>query len=550
MSATSTFPITLAGNIVVDDVGTIRYGFLTLETGRGKHGRIIDLSFGTQEPGLGYPVYPLSPTLLIYPGLINLHNHVAWDFIPLWHGKAEDPVFDYDNRFEWQAADSTAYVNNVTALEALIKQYFAKHPLPGSTDSEIQLSAFSEIQAACGGTTVIQESRAYDGTLVNKNHILIRSTGNSDDMEIGAQTIDSAVKFYTPDPAVTEQHPCDTSSWGIQSVSALDEWAQEYGAGTIYSALVHLSEGRFGFLNGGTKDAYTRKEFLTFKDLVRNGSQLFPKPTPAAFTASRFNMIHACGVDATDADDIAFLKDYGISVLWSPVSNCMLYSDTIPITRLMEQGVNCVLTSDWAPSGSKHVWDESKHASVFLVNQMQMPQMDARRTLYRMMTANAARAIGLEQQIGTLRSGGWADLFVLEHTSSIDPATDNAVDILFEGSDRRTAGVYTGGMLVLADPTTFEPPGFSDDFQPLPASDGPAAASKHVNFKADGNFPGLDITKVAAEIDTAFAQGGTVSTDGQTVTVPGGAFHRSKFLVADDAAYEAFMQSLDAWLAR
>ncbi len=32
------YPLTLSGNIVTDELGTIQQGFLTLETGRGKHG--------------------------------------------------------------------------------------------------------------------------------------------------------------------------------------------------------------------------------------------------------------------------------------------------------------------------------------------------------------------------------------------------------------------------------------------------------------------------------------------------------------------------------
>lgn len=553
MTSAAPYPITLAGNIVIDEVGTIAHGFLTFETGRGKHGRITDITLGSEKPGGAAPVYWLHPTQVIFPGLINLHNHVAWNFIPLWHAdEREAPVFDYDNRFEWQAKDSTGYVRNVTALEALIQQYFKAHPLPGPIQSEIQLSAFSEVQAACGGTTVIQESRAFDASLINRNHILIRSTGNANDMEIDGQYIDSAVKFYEPQPPASEKHPQDTSGWSVAAVSALGEWAHDLQLDRVYSALVHLSEGRFGFLGRGTKDAYTRNEWLTFKRLVEDGSPShpsFPKPAPAAFADTRFNMIHACGIDPDDPSDIAFLKDYGLSVLWSPVSNTMLYADTIPITRLIEKGVNCVLTSDWAPSGSKHVWDESKHAEIFLTKRMGMARDDARRLLYKMMTVNPAKALGREQQIGTIRKKGWADLFILSHTENVDPQRDNAIDILFAGEDARTAGVYTGGMLVLADRNTFCPPGFSADFEPLPASDGSGASSKSVNFKADGDFPRIDITKIAAEVDRAFAQGGTVQIGGRPVTVPGGAYQRSKLLVSDDMDYRAYMARLDTWLA-
>ncbi len=146
------------------------------------------------------------------------------------------PVFNYDNRFEWQADDSKVSAETVTAPGALIRQYFKAHPLPGVPSAQ-QITAFSEVQAVCGGTTVIQETKTYDGTLVNRDHILIRSTGNADDMEIsGGQYIDSAVKIYrpclpmsgeSPDssyPGVSDQHPNqDTSPWVVTPDNPPDE---------------------------------------------------------------------------------------------------------------------------------------------------------------------------------------------------------------------------------------------------------------------------------------------------------------------------------------
>ena len=183
-----------------------------------------------------------------------------------------------------------------------------------------------------------------------------------------------------------------------------------------------------------------------------------------------------------------------------------------------------------------------------MTNHLGLSQCEARQQLYKMMTVNSAKALGLEAKIGQIRQDGWADLFVLTHTQAIQPG-DNGIDILFENNDSQTAGVYTGGMLVLADVNTFQPPEFGGDFIPLPADDGSAAASRYVNFHADGNFPQLDISTIASEIDTAFRDGGTAHTRTGPVVVPPGAFQRSKFLVSDAVPYQEFMASLDAWLA-
>lgn len=552
MTTYTSYPITLYGNIVTDENGTHQKGYLTLETGHGKHGRILDISFTVQNPQYAFaPLHKLLDSQIIYPGLLNLHNHVAWNFIPLWHGDpATSPTFNFDNRFQWQAEDCSEYTNNILALEALVKHYFEDNPLPGPTQTSIQLSAFSEVQAACGGTTVIQESRAYDGALVNNDHVLIRGTGNANDMAIGAtQYIDSAVKFYSPSTSVSKNHPANTFGWAPVANSLFGQYASDYTKGSIYSALVHLSEGRFGYLNGGKKDGYTRNEFEAFRSVIEKGSGVnpdFKQPTPASFSLTKFNMIHACGIDPSDTEDIAFLQNYGLSVLWSPVSNCMLYSDTLDIKALLANNINVVLTSDWAPSGSKHVWDESKHAEVFLTSQQGYSQSNARRMLYQMMTINAANALGKGHEMGMIRIGGLADLFILTHTQNIE-STDSAIDILFENNDTQTAGVYTGGMLSLADKGTFTPPGFGPSFQPLPQTDGPHAATKYVNFDS-GQFQNINIRTIAAVIDVLFASGGSVQVRGKSYTVPPGKFERSKFLVTDDTEYEKYMLALDKWI--
>ncbi|MCB1385153.1 MAG: amidohydrolase family protein [Nitratireductor sp.] len=547
----TSYPVTFFGNVVLDDAGTIGQNYyLTLETGNGKNGKILYLGVAPPSQYASGDHYTLAANQLIYPGLLNLHTHVTWNFIPLWHGGPSAPTFTYDNRFEWQAPDCDGYHENVSAPEYFIEAWLKAHPPAGSPLSvDILLSAFSELQAVCGGTTVIQESKNFAYSPVHDGHILIRSTADQQDMDIPPQMwIDSAVKFYqacssmqggTCQP-VSDAHPADTSSWAVDPTPSLSDWQQSYNAGTLYSALVHLSEGRFGFLNGGTKDAYSRHEFLAFKTLVESLD-------PTRFTASRFNMIHACGIDPSDADDIAFLRNYGISVLWSPVSNMMLYSDTLNLNALLSQGINCVLTSDWSPSGSKHVWDEAKHAEVFLTSQQGMSQGDARRLLYRMMTVNAAAAIGKQDQMALLQEGRLADMFVLSLAGPV-AATDNAVDLLFEANDSQTSGVYTGGMLVLADTDNFTPPGFSGDFQPLPAGDGPSSASKYVNFAADGSFPGIDVTALAGAIDQAFATGGTVQVGGKPYVIQPGQFQRSKLFVTDDTPYETYMASLENWI--
>jgi len=531
MATFQSYPITLVGNVVIDSIGTYKMMSLTLETGNGKNGTILELVDGTTSINYPFaPKYYLSPSQVIFPGLINLHNHLDWDFFPLWQPPS-GTVWSWDNRFEWQ--EDPSYKTNISGVHKQIEGKLDQIEYAGSPDGYTLLTALAEIQSVCGGTTIIQESTNLEGGKINNNHILIRNTGDTEDMEISPLFIDSAVFFYKPTlpggAPVPGTPGHDTSQWQPTGQYGLSDWETYMASEQLQSALVHLSEGRYGYLKPG-KDGYTKNEFQAFKTLVRG---LYPDPS--AFVASRFNMIHACGIDPNLQDDIEFVKNYNITVLWSPVSNTMLYGDTLDIRTLINNGIPIVLTSDWSSSGSKHVWDESKYAYEFLTKIQNYTEADAKQMLYQMMTINASKCIGKSNKCGQIVQGGWADLFILNAANPVANYA-NALDILFESQDNQTSGVYTGGMLVLADTTNFTPPGLSDDFQNLPASDGPYAPNKSVNFNANGDYPNINLSTVVTNLDNLLGQ--------QTPTIT-----RSKFLVSDDIAYQQYMAALQSWLS-
>lgn len=91
---------------------------------------------------------------MITPGLIDLHNHLAYDFLPLWAAPRDSP---YTSRHQWPAAatygrdvSNPAQAMGVVAAAAALR--------------------FAEVRAAAGGVTAIQGSppltRAFPGWMV------------------------------------------------------------------------------------------------------------------------------------------------------------------------------------------------------------------------------------------------------------------------------------------------------------------------------------------------------------------------------------------------
>ena len=128
--------------------------------------------------------------------------------------------------------------------------------------------------------------------------------------------------------------------------------------------------------------------------------------------AVHIGLIHACAVDLADPDDAAFLKKFGIGLIWSPVSNLLLYSDTPDFFRYMDDPeLHIALGSDWSPSGSKTVWGEDRFA-YDLITILDQETDTTRENLLKACTVIPAAILG-EDRLGNIREGASADLFIL-----------------------------------------------------------------------------------------------------------------------------------------
>ena len=91
----------------------------------------------------------------IYPGLIDLHSHLAYNFLPLWSAPRDEP---YDNRYTW-ANPTTTYGRDVGRPSEAMGIAAAAAAL-----------RYAEVKAVVGGVTAIQGSppttRPFPGWMV------------------------------------------------------------------------------------------------------------------------------------------------------------------------------------------------------------------------------------------------------------------------------------------------------------------------------------------------------------------------------------------------
>lgn len=137
------------------------------ETGRNAQIEAI-VPQGGSEPA-GYAEAPRVRTEgVIYPGLIDLHNHLAYNYRSLWFAPRAEP---YTSRDQWPRA--TTYSAEITRPTVALGTAAAKAVLK-----------FAEVKAGVGGVTSIQGSpattRPYEGWLLR--NIELETFGSGKDV--------------------------------------------------------------------------------------------------------------------------------------------------------------------------------------------------------------------------------------------------------------------------------------------------------------------------------------------------------------------------------
>lgn len=129
-------------------------------------------------------------------------------------------------------------------------------------------------------------------------------------------------------------------------------------------------------------------------------------------------VVHAMALSRSDAVELA---RRGASVVWSPRSNLDLYGRTAPVALLSSLGVRIALGSDWLASGSMNLLRELACAKQY--DHEVLGGYFGPAELWRMVTENAAWALGLEGRLGALRAGLAADIAVFQ-SEGADPFAD------------------------------------------------------------------------------------------------------------------------------
>ena len=322
------------------------------------NGDIVAVQEATATAPAGFGNTAVSATGgTIYPGFIDLHNHMPYNVLPLWQVPKK-----FSNRGQW--GRHAEYHSKISA---------PMQTLAATPELLASICRYVEAKALVGGTTTGQGI-----TLANQSGIRRYFRGVVRNVEA---TDDEASL-----PAASTRVP-DVAAKDAQTfLTRLKKEKSCY--------LLHLSEGT---------DATARR---AFQSLQIGGASWAITPS-------------LCGIHAAalQAPDFEVLAANGGSMVWSPFSNMLLYGRTADIAAAKAAGVPISLGCDWAPSGSRNLLNELKVAHIFSEAN---GGIFTARELVAMVTREPAGLLGWDRVVGTIEVGKRADLLVVEGTAG-DP---------------------------------------------------------------------------------------------------------------------------------
>ena len=149
--------------------------------------------------------------------------------------------------------------------------------------------------------------------------------------------------------------------------------------------------------------------------------------------------------------EINALVHYGAHVVHCPESNLKLASGFCPVAELLAAGVNVSIGTDSAASNNDlDMLGEMRSAALLAKGVAADAAVLPAATALRMATLNGARALGLEQETGSLLPGKWADITAVDlGEPECQPLYSPLSQLVYTASRRQVSDVWVAGRQLL-----------------------------------------------------------------------------------------------------
>lgn len=353
---------------------------------------------------------------LILPGLINGHTHAA---MSLFRGLADDlPLMEWLTRYIFPAEKRMdgPFVAAGTLLAC------AEMILSGTT-TFCDMYLFEDQTAgaaAKAGMRCIVGEVLYDFP-----------SPNYGDLENGFAYTERLIRKWEGHPLVSiavEPHSLFTCSPKL--LIRANEMAMTHHRPLIIHVAETLSE------ISEVQERYHKRPVAHLDSLGLLGPHLIAD--------------HAVHLDTNEMD---LLADRGVRVIHNPESNMKLASGIAPVPELLARGVTVGLGTDGCASNNNlDLFAEMDMAAkVHKARAMDPTVMDAV-TVLKMATIDGARALGLQDLIGSIEAGKKADIIVIDtHKPHLTPMYNPFSHLVYAARGNDVSHVVINGQVVMAE---------------------------------------------------------------------------------------------------
>jgi 5-methylthioadenosine/S-adenosylhomocysteine deaminase len=356
---------------------------------------------------------------LVIPGLVNAHTHAP---MVLFRGIADDlRLMDWLTRFIFPAEAknvSAPFVKAATRLAAL-------EMIRSGTTTFVDMYYFEDQVAE------VAKEAGLRGVL---GETFIEVPGGPPDNKTIADTAAYTERFlkrWAGDPVITAAvAPHSTYLCSPDTLKTTRALADRYGA----PLLIHLSESPDEQTQIKERYGKTSTEHLRDLGFLRKG------------------IVGAHGVWLTPADR-AILKAADVGIAHCPQSNMKLSSGAAPVAAMLAEGMRLGLGTDGAASNNDlDMFDEMDSAALLAKHASGDPTAAPAHAVLEMATLGGARALGMEDRIGSLEVGKRADLVVVSlDAARLHPLYDAVSHLVYVAKGPDVSDMVVEGRVLMRD---------------------------------------------------------------------------------------------------
>ena len=351
----------------------------------------------------------------LIPGLVNAHTHAA---MTLFRGIADDrPLMEWLAKHIWPAEArwvSNHFVRDGTEL-AIAEM------LRGGTTCFNDMYFFPDEAARAASAAGI---RAVVGLIVIDTPTVWAKDIN-EYLAKGTEVHDQCRNNATVSTAFAPHAPYSVTDTALERIQVLAEELD-------IPIHMHVHE--------------TTSELS--RSIEESGERPLDRLRRLGLLSHRLVAVHMTQLSAVEIDEVA---ERGVHVAHCAESNLKLASGFCPVQRLLAAGVNVAVGTDGAASNNDlDMLGEMRTAALLAKGVAGAADAAKAGEVLRMATLNGARALGLDESIGSLEVGKAADITAVNlEAIETQPLYDPVSQIVYACARDQVAHVWVGGRHVL-----------------------------------------------------------------------------------------------------